>query len=101
MAGFYTDLRDLYSSKTASEVTSETYWVGDAHAITLQVVGSPSTTTIQGSNDNGRDVAITNWQTIDTLTSTDIYYVDPGFRWIRALRSETTALKLALQNRGG
>ncbi|MDX1486705.1 MAG: hypothetical protein R3268_00790 [Acidiferrobacterales bacterium] len=86
--------RELYASKTASEVTSETYWVGDAQELTVQLLGSPSTTTIQGTNVDGRSAAIaeTDWSTISTVIGDGIVNIEPGWRWMRGLRSETTAM---------
>ena len=88
--------RDLYSSKGASDVTSEVYNVQDAAELTLFLRGSPSTTTIQGSNADGRIVDITNttndWSDLTVITgpSPDMLNIEPGFAYIRLLRSETT-----------
>ena len=86
--------RDLYTSIAASGVTSEVYNVQSMEDITLQLVGSPSTTTVQGSNDDGRTTAPTNFSTITTVGA-GIYDVEHGFRWIRCVRSETTNAILA------
>ncbi len=97
--------RDLYGTKTASEVTSEIYWVGDAISINLFLRGSPSTTTVQGSTANGRDAAIaeTSWSdlTVVVSPSPDMLDIQPGFGWIRGLRSETTEMTLQLVNSTG
>ena len=94
----FTTLRELYTSKSASEVTSETYWVGDAFALSMQFVGAGSNTSIQGSNADGRDAAIAeaSWSHI-TVVGPGIYDVEPGFRWMRCLRSLTTAANMAIQ----
>ena len=94
----YSLRRDLYTSKTASEITSEVVWVGDADEITAFLRGSPSTTTLQSSNANGRDesIAETSWSVLTTVISPspDMLNIEPGFRWLRALRSQTTELVL-------
>lgn len=83
--------RDLYTSIAASGVTSETYNVEGFHdGFTLQLVGSPSTTTVRGSNDDGRTAAITNWSTLTTIIGAGQFNIDPGFRWLQCQRSETT-----------
>ena len=82
--------RDLYTSKAASAVTSEIYNTqGFQDTFTLQIIGSPSTTTVQGSNDDGREAEPTNWSTI-TAVGAGIFGIEPGFRWLRCQRSETT-----------
>jgi hypothetical protein len=95
--------RDLYTSKTASDITSETFFVGDARAISFFIRGSPSTTTIQGSNADGRSNDITNttddWSDLSTVLdpSPDMIDIEPGFEYVRLLRSETTEVILKLQ----
>ena len=81
--------RDLYNTISSGSTISETYAVASARALTIQIVGSPSTTTIQGSNDNGSTAAITNWSTITTVGA-GLYDIEEGFRWLRCIRSETT-----------
>lgn len=80
--------RDLYDSIAASGITSETYAVASIQdAFTLQVVGSPSTTTVRGSNDS---LVPTNWSTLTTVIGAGLVAVEPGFRWLQCQRSETT-----------
>lgn len=90
--------RNLYESIAASGITSETYWVGDAGSISLQLIGSPSTTTVRGSNADGRSAAIgaTEWSTITTVAA-GMYSIEPGFRWLQLQRSETTSAWLSVQ----
>lgn len=94
--------RDLYASKTASEVTSEVYWIGDAREITLFFRGSPSTTTVQISTDDGRTAALpeNGWSNATVIISPgpDHIDVEPGPRWLRFLRSETTEATLNVRN---
>lgn len=83
--------RDLFNSVGASAVTSEVYGIQGFHdGFTLQVVGSPSTTTVQGSNDYGYNAAITNWSTLTTLYGATVVNIEPGFNWLRMQRSETS-----------
>jgi len=83
--------RDLYTSIAASGITSETYGVASFQdPFTLQIIGSPSTTTVQGSNDEGRTSVPTNWSTLTTVIGAGMVEVDTGFRWLRCQRSETT-----------
>lgn len=82
--------RDLYTGDT-SGVTSETYAVaGFQDGFTLQIIGSPSTTTVRGSNDNGSTAAVTNWSTLTTVIGVGMISIEPGFRWLQCQRSETT-----------
>ena len=95
--------RDLYNSKAASGITSECYNVSGAREITLFLRGSPSTTTIQGSNSSGYATDITNttadWSDLTVITSPgpDMLNIEPGFGWIRCLRSETTECRLGVE----
>lgn len=99
--GLYTQNRDLYSSKTVSEITSEVYFIGDADKVSLEVRGSPSTTSIQASNSGGLFEAIPEnaWSTMTTVigTGVDMLDIESGPRWLRTLRSETTEVLLALR----
>jgi hypothetical protein len=102
MAG-YTVRRDLYASKAASGITSEVYNVADANTIAIFLRGSPSTTTIEGSNANGYSTDITNtttdWSALSTVVSPspDMVKIATGMRYIRCLRSETTEVILHAQ----
>ena len=87
----YTTVRQLYSSKGASDVTSEVVWVGDADYLSLHLP-TASTTTVQGSNDDGRSSAIANWTDLQTLTTAGVYTIDPGVRWLRVLSTKTDAI---------
>ena len=99
--GQYYVRRDLYESKAASAITSEVFNVKDAESISFFISGSPSTTTIQGSNADGRTTDITNttadWSDLSTVISPapDMIDIEPGFSYVRCLRSETTSLILA------
>ena len=96
--GMYSFNRSLYTTKAASAITSELYRVQDAKELTLFVRGSPSTTTVQGSNAVGAFSAIpeTSWSVLTTIVSsaTNLLNIEPGFQWIRCLRSETTEVIL-------
>lgn len=96
--GMYTAYRSLYTTKAASAITSEIYNVQDFKEMTLFLRGSPSTTTVQGSNADGRSSAIpeTSWSALTTVISPapDMLNIEPGFRWLRCLRSETTEVIL-------
>jgi len=102
--GHFTVRRDLYTTKAASTITSETYYVGDARSISIEIIGSPSTTTIQGTNQDGRTVDITNtttdWSDLSVVVgpAPDMIDIEAGFAYLRCLRSETTKVWLNLQN---
>ena len=86
--------RDLYesisSSLATSGMTSEVYNVEVFETLTLQMVGSIGTILVQGSNDNGRTSAIANWSTLTTDRGPGIIYLEPGFAWIRSIRSDSS-----------
>lgn len=95
--------RDLYTSKTASEITSEIVYAGDAWTVSLFLRGSPSTTTLQLSNADGTTSAIpeTSWSNATTVINPepDMLDIQAGFRWLRCLRSETTEAVIHLVQR--
>lgn len=97
--------RDLYSSKAASGFTSETYNVADADEVTLFLRGSPSTTTVQGTNADGRETDLTNtltdWSVLTVVVAPgpDLLNIEPGFQYIRCIRSETTEVRLSAKMR--
>ena len=95
--------RDLYNSIAASGVTSEVYYCGDAFTVSLFLRGSPSTTTIQLSNADGKSsvIAEASWSNASTVVgpSPDMLDIQSGFRWIRCLRSETTEATIHLVQR--
>ena len=97
--------RDIYTSKAASDITSETVWVGDAETLTLFLRGSPSTTSVQMSLADGRSAAIpeTSWSDVTQITSPspDLIDIEPGGRWLRTLRSETTEVVVSMQQPWG
>jgi len=94
MMGSYTAYRSLYTSAAASAITSEVYWAGDFQELTVFLRGSPSTTTVMASNADGFGSAIpeTSWSVLSTVISPspDLINIEPGWRWIRCQRSETT-----------
>lgn len=93
--------RNLYesvaNSLATSGITSEIYNVeGFVDSFTLQLTGgSVSTTTVQGSNENGRTASITTWSTLTTVINGGVIAVDSGFAWIRCLRSNSSEPNVA------
>lgn len=100
--GLYTLRRDLFTSKTSSEITSETMWVGDARQISLMLDGS--TQTVLGCNQEGRTASLSdntlNWSTLTRLVANrTLMDIEPGFRWLRVQRSGSSGTAiLNLQN---
>lgn len=84
--------RDLYTTKSASEVTSEVHDVRNARTLWLQTVGSPSTTTVQFSNDGG-----TTYSTATTIIGARSSNFSVGQQYMRLQRSETTNAVVAGQ----
>lgn len=82
--------QDLYAG-TGSDVTSNTFFVGDFEDLSLQLIGgSTSTTTVQLSNATGfrESISEDDWSTATTVITTgDIVDIAEGPRWIRCLRT--------------
>lgn len=88
--------KDLYASAAASDITSEVYNVEGFHdGFTLQIVGSPSTTTVRGSNADGRSAAIEHWSTLTTIIGAGMFNITPGFRWLQCQRSGSTHVRIS------
>ncbi len=97
-------MKDLFED-VGSDLTSTTYFVGDAEDMTLQAVaGSATTIIVHASNDKGFSADPTSWSTITTVTAVataTIFDVDQGFRWLRCVRESAvswTAANLAGRN---
>lgn len=87
----YVRERSLFPADSSSVTTSAAYYVGDFHSFTVEP-GSASTVTLQASNANGFTTALVegDWSTLTVVASTGIKQIDPGFRWLRAIRSQST-----------
>ncbi len=93
----FNQTRDLYTTISSASTISETYSVQAMQdGFTLQIVGSPSTVTVQGSNDDGITAAIANWSNLTTIIGAGMFNITPGFRWIRAIRSNVTTANVIL-----
>lgn len=88
---------------SSSDRTSDDVWIGDAEELSLELRGSPSTTTVQISNDDGFTSSVQTYSDATTVTDPqpDMIDLDPGPRWFRAIRSETTSGVLHIRDRGG
>lgn len=81
-----------------SNRTSGAYFVGDALTLTLSIessTASASRYTIWGSNGDGFQSSIGSppatvpaqgWSLVTALTGQGMYVIDPGFRWLGAIR---------------
>ena len=100
--GLYHYRHDLYATLASTATNSETAWIGDAEVLSLQQLGSASTTTlqVQVSNDDGRGSAITTWSNWTILTGLIPVASTPsaltiGARWLRTIRlTESTTVVL-------
>lgn len=82
---------DLYED-VGSDVTSSTYFIGDAEELSAEIIiGSASTTSIQLSNATGfrETISEDDWSTSTTVVSSadDMLNIEPGPRWLRAIRT--------------
>lgn len=87
----YYSRRELFAGN-GSDLTSGAHNVEGMDQISVQIVGA-GTLTLQGSNDNGRTAAIANWSEITSgvsSTAGGLLTVEPGFSWVRGIRSGNT-----------
>ena len=78
------------SAAATSTFTSNSFLVADAATISVSVITTQavsSRVSIDGSNDDGLQAAITNWSNLTALTAPGLYTIDPGARWHRVLKS--------------
>ena len=105
----YTTDKTILGADT-SNVTSTNYFVGDLRQITISITtGSPhaSRVTVQGSNADGfqstlsagggfgnSTVPVYPWSHLTVILpsgAANIFTIDPGFRWINAVRPTATS----------
>lgn len=81
----------FFTAGSSSVTTSEPMFVGDFQSLTLGI-GSASTISVQGSNDDGFTSAIGSgtWSTVSTVAAAGLQKVETGFRWMRIWRSQST-----------
>lgn len=92
---------DLYDG-IASDLTSSTFFVGDATEITMHLdIASASTTTVWGSNSTqptGSSLAEAEWSDLTTVIAAADQFlnIEPGFRFIRCSRASNTITRALL-----
>ena len=98
MGGFlkWTTTGDAYSGYTASVVTSNTFFLGDAVMVTFSLTTSSTTAsvwTLQGNATDGFLTAIdaTQWQSIKTVGQQGYYSLDTLPRWGRFQRTPSNS----------
>ena len=87
----YVREHSFFTAGSSSVTTSAAYFVGDFTSLSLEL-GSASTVTLQGSNADGFTAALAepDWSTVSTVAAAGLQNVETGFRWLRAVRSEST-----------
>lgn len=77
-------------SANSSNFTSVDAFVGDYRSVVASVATSDaaaSRMTFEGSNDDGFNTSIVTRSALTTTTVPGVFAFEPGFRWIRAIRS--------------
>lgn len=87
----YVREHSFFPADSSSVTTSAAYFVGNFESYSVQI-GSASTVTLQGSNGEGFVTALADndWSTLSVIAAAGIQKVETGFRWIRAVRSQST-----------
>lgn len=83
------------SSGQSSTYTSGWHLVADYDVMTVSWTtdeGNASRMTLEASNDDGLTSSISFTSTLTGITADGIYTIDPGMRWIRALRNSNESL---------
>lgn len=92
----YPSKHKLLLGATTSGATSNPFFIGDLDIIALSYqtqAASASTLTIQASNAEGFVAAIpaASWSNLTMVTSPGPQTIDPGLRWLRVIRSESSS----------
>ena len=80
-----------------SDLTSAVAFVGDAQELTVYAnIASATTVILEGSNATGFREAIPagDWSNLTTITAVGadaLYNIEPGFRWMRAIRESAVS----------
>jgi hypothetical protein len=96
MSAFRNDLFNGVSTRT-----SAVYFVGDAESLTaLLDIDSATTCVLQGSNAVGfrSSIAEDEWSTLTTMvtvSTNQMYNIEPGIRWFRGIRETESAASWA------
>jgi hypothetical protein len=87
----YVREHSLFPADSSSATTSAAYYVGDFFNFSIQF-GSASTVTLQGTNADGLTSALAegDWSTLSVVAAAGLQKVETGFRWLRAVRSQST-----------
>jgi len=81
------------ASANSSTFTSNAFMVADYDILSVHWPdGGNSRLTLQGSDDDGLRSSINSYSDMTGIITAGIYTVDPGVRWIRALRSSADSL---------
>ena len=91
-------------SATSSTYTSASQVVVDAATLSVSIVTQTTASsrfTLQASNDDGINAAVTNWSNVTAITAQGFYSIDPGARWHRWLRSSLESLATVQQQMWG
>lgn len=93
----YTKNIALFDGSSGESSTFTTNWnqIADFDVISVSWATSAavaSRLTLQGSNDLGTLAAITDFSNLTGITVAGVYTVDPGVRFVRALRSSNESL---------
>lgn len=83
------------TSGNSSSYTSPAILAADYDNIAVSwvtITTAASLLTIQGSNEDGFQSSLATWSTLTSITGAGAYVIDPGMRWLRALRSSSESL---------
>ena len=87
--------RNEWGPTSSSSLTTGPWLVEDARTLSVSIVTASSTAAnvIQMSDADGLTAAIpaNSWSTVSSIALQGTYIVEPGARWLRVLRSESSA----------
>jgi hypothetical protein len=80
------------SANSSTYTSSPILWADYEQGSVEWADGGNSELTIQGCNEDGFSASLVTWSNLTGITSAGLYTVDPGPRWIRALRNSADSL---------
>jgi len=86
------------ASANSSSNTAGPHFVGDFQTMSMswETVVASTTLILSASNDDGFQSSINTYSTISTVAAQGLFTIDPGMRWLRAVRASAGSDEVAI-----
>lgn len=99
-AGYSERRKVLFDANSTSSFTSAWHLVAEYAQLTMSYSSSVTGTAnliVHGSNDDGLRSSINSFSVLTTVTAAGLFTIDPGVRWLRAVRSSSSGSRAVVQ----